>query len=76
MLDFNSLLRPPYIFLILGVGSISAAVIFTCTGKVWVRFNGWAYRAEKPGTFWREVALYYLGGMWFLGYFLDKIYRL
>lgn len=76
MPDLNSLLRPPYIFLILGIVSISAATVFTYTGKVWVRFNGWVYRAKKPGTFWLEVALYYLGGVWFVGYFLYKIYGL
>ncbi len=76
MPDLNSLLRPPYVFLLLGIISISAATVFTCTGKVWVRFNGWVYRAKKPGTFWLEVALYYLGGVWFVGYFFYKIYGL
>jgi hypothetical protein len=70
MPDFSTLLRPPYVFLILGILSISAAVVFTCTGKVWVRFNGWVYRAKEPGWFWWEVALYYLGGVWFVGDFL------
>jgi hypothetical protein len=70
---FNSLLRPPYIFLILGVASISAATVFACVGKVWVRHNGWVYRAKEPGWFWWEVALYYLGGAWFVGHFLHKI---
>jgi len=74
--DLHSLLKPPYVFLILGVASISAAVVWTCTGKVWVRFNGWVYRANKPGSFWCEVALYYLGGVFFIGYFLYKVYGL
>jgi hypothetical protein len=65
--------RPPHIFLILGVISISAAVIFTCTGKVWVRFNGWVYRAKEPGWFWWEVALDYLIGICFVGYFLYQV---
>jgi len=39
-------------------------------GKVWVRFSGWVYRAEKPVTFWWEVALDCLIGVWFIGYFL------
>jgi hypothetical protein len=69
MPELKSLLKPPYIFLILGVVSISAATVFTCTGKVWVHFNGWVYRAKKPGTFWWEVALCYLGGVWFVGLF-------
>lgn len=73
MLD---LLRPPYVFLTVGVMSISAATFFTCTGKVWVRFNGWVYRVNKPGWFWREVGLYYLGGIYFIGCFLHKVYGL
>ena len=71
--DLASLLRPPYIFLILGVVSISAAAVFTCMGKVWVRFNGWVYRAKEPGWFWWEVALDYLIGVCFIGYFFSKI---
>jgi len=74
--DLSLLLRPPYIFLILGVVSLLAAVVFTCTGKVWVRFNGWVYRAKEPGWFWWEVALDYLIGGCFIGYFLFKIYGL
>jgi hypothetical protein len=74
--DLSSLLRPPYIFLILGVISISAAAVFTCTGKVWVRLNGWVYRAKEPRWFWYEVAGDYLIGIGFIGYFLYKIYGL
>jgi hypothetical protein len=73
---FSWFLRPPYIFLILGVISISAAVVFTFTGKVWVRFNGWVYRAKEPKWFWWEVALDYLIGFGFVGYFLFKISEL
>jgi hypothetical protein len=73
MPDLASLLRPPYIFLILGVISISAAAIFTCTGKVWVRLNGWVYCAKEPGWFWWEVALDYLVGFCFIGYFLYRV---
>ena len=73
MSDLNSLLRPPNIFLILGVVSISAAAVFTCMGKVSVRFNGWVYRAKEPGWFWWEVALDCLIGVCFIGYFLSKI---
>jgi hypothetical protein len=60
----------PYIFLILGVASISAAAVWTSTGKVWVRFHGWVYRAKEPNRFGWEVAIYYLGGVCFVGYFL------
>jgi hypothetical protein len=70
------LLRPPYVFLILGILSISVAAVFTYTGKAWVRFNGWVYRSKEPGWFWWEVALYSLCGIWFVGYFLYKVYGL
>lgn len=67
---FRQLFSAPDIFLILGVISISAAAVFTCTGKAWVRVHGWVYRAKEPRWFWWEVALYYLVGVWFVGYFL------
>lgn len=70
MPDWYSLLRPPYVFLILGIISFTAAVVWTCTGKAWVRFHGWVYRAQEPKWFWWEVALYYLVGLGFIGYFL------
>jgi hypothetical protein len=75
-LILNSLLRRPNIFLILGIISIFAATVFTFSGKAWVRFSGWVYRAKEPGWFWWEVALYYLVGVWFVGYFLYKVYGL
>jgi hypothetical protein len=67
------LLRPPQVFLILGIASIFAAVVFTRLGKVWVRFGGWVYRAKQPGWFWWDVALYYFIGVCFIGFFLCKI---
>jgi hypothetical protein len=68
--------RPPHIFLVLGILSACAATVFTYTGKAWVRLNGWVYRDKEPGWFWWEVALYYLCGVWFVGYFLYKVYGL
>jgi hypothetical protein len=73
MPNLASVLRTPYDFLILGIASISAAVVFTFTGKAWVRFNGWVYRAKEPRWFWWEVALYYLAGVWFVGYFFYRV---
>jgi len=67
---WNTPIRSPYLFLILGGISLSAAVVWTCTGKAWVRFCGWVYRAEEPKRFWSEVATYYVGGIVFLGIFL------
>jgi hypothetical protein len=69
----GTLLRPPYIFLILGIVSILAALVFACLGKVWVRFNGWVYRAKEPREFWGEVVAYFFVGVCFIGYFLSKV---
>ena len=73
MPDSPSLLRPPTIFLMLGSISFSLAVVWTCIGKARTRFHGWVYRAEEPNQFWFQVALYYLVGVGFLGYFWYKI---
>jgi len=69
-------LRPPYIFSIVGIISFSAAVVWTWTGRVWVRFDGWVYRAKEPNWFWFEVAMYYLGGAFFVGLYFYKVYGL
>jgi hypothetical protein len=73
MPDLGSLQRSPYIFLILGVIFISAAVVFTCTGKVWVRFNGWVYRAKEPRAFWVNTLILYFVGVCFIGGFLFTV---
>jgi hypothetical protein len=69
--------RPtPYVLLIFGVISVFAAVVWTCTGKAWIRFHGWVYRAEEPNRFWLEVVTYFLIGVCFIGYFLYEVYGL
>ena len=57
---------PTYPCLIFGFISISAAVAFTQMGRLWVRFNGWVYRANEPKTFWLEVSIYFLIGFFSL----------
>jgi hypothetical protein len=57
MPDLTSPIRSPSLFLILAVISFSAAVVWTCTGKAWIRFHGWVYRAQEPKRFWWEVAM-------------------
>jgi hypothetical protein len=70
MQNWKEPIKSPYLFLILGLISISASAVFICLGKVWVRFNGWVFRAEEPRSFWGEVAAYSLVGVAFVGYFL------
>jgi hypothetical protein len=74
MPDLYSLIRPPYIFLILGTISFFGAVVSTYTGKSWGRFGGFVYRAEEPKQFWWLVATYYFVGVWFIAYFLYEVY--
>jgi len=74
MPDLYTLLRPPYIYLILGVIFVSAAVVSTCSGKTFARYAGLAYRAKEPVQFWGTVAIYFLGGVCFIGYFVYKVY--
>lgn len=73
MPDLHSLLKPPYIFLILGVISFSAAAVSTCTGKTWARFQGCIDRAKEPNDFWWVVAIYYLGSVFFIGMFFYEV---
>jgi hypothetical protein len=68
--DLQLFLRSPYFSLIVGVISFSLGTVWTCTGRVWIRFHSWVYRAEEPVTYWIAIAVYYLGGVFFIGKFL------
>ncbi len=70
MPDLSFLFKPPYMFLMLGVISLSGAAVSTCTGTTWLRLHGRIIRAKEPGEFWRTVATYYLLGIGLIGYFL------
>lgn len=72
----DSYSRPPYGLLLFGIFSFFMAVLGTCTGVTGARYGGWVYRAKEPKQFWRLVAMYYLGGVCFIGYFLYKVYGL
>ena len=76
MPDLHSLLRPQYIFLILGVISLCVGMVSTCTGVAWARYGRVIYRAKEPRQFWEDVATCYLIGVCFIGYFLYKVYEL
>jgi len=73
MPDSSSLFAPPYLFLMPAVASVSAAAVFTCTGKAWNRFRGWIYRTKEPRRFWWEVSLYYFVGFGFVVCFLLRL---
>ena len=67
------LLKPPYGFFTFGMLVLFLAVVYTITGKAYVRFQGWAYRAKEPKRYWGEVVTYYLLGAGLIGLFLYEI---
>jgi hypothetical protein len=50
-------------FLILGIVLMVMSLIFTLTGICLVKYGGIIYRAEDPKTFWQNIALYCLLGL-------------
>ena len=57
MIDWDSLLNPKFIYLILGVIFLSLAVLSTFTGKAYSGYGGWARRAKQPTQFWCGVVV-------------------
>jgi len=70
----HSDLRPPYGLLMFGLFLLVLAVGGTCTGEAWAYFGQVVYRDKEPKQFWRLVAMHYLVGVCFIGYFLYKVY--
>jgi hypothetical protein len=68
------LLRPPYAFFTAGTFVLFLAVVYTYTGKAWIRFHGWVYRVKEPKRYWLEVAMYYLGGFFLIGIFVYEVH--
>jgi hypothetical protein len=63
----------PLFYLIAGFIVISVAVHEILTGRAWVRSNGWVYRANEPKTFWWNVAILLLIGLFLVGYCLSLV---
>jgi hypothetical protein len=63
-------LKPPYTLLDAGMFVVFLAVIYTYTGKAYIRFHGWVYRADEPKRYWLEVIAYYVVGVGLIGLFL------
>ena len=73
---FSYLIYEPYRSLLLGIGLLLLAVICTCTGKALAPYHGVVRRAEDPGAFWFNIAIYALVGLFFIADFLSKVKRL
>lgn len=67
-------IQRPYIIFTFGAALLFAGLVWTYTGKVLDRFHGWVYRADDPKRFWWQVAMYYLGGVGMILFFLYKIH--
>ena len=50
-----------------GFAVIALAVHETFTGKVYVRFYGWVPRTDAPKTYWWNLVLLYLLGLFLIG---------
>jgi hypothetical protein len=57
----------PHGWLVFGCVLLFLGLAYTCMGKAFLRFQGWVYRSEQPKEFWWSVAMYYLGGILFIG---------
>jgi hypothetical protein len=66
--------EPPYIFLILGLVFLGAAMISTFTGESFAYLGRILERDKQPKAFWRDVFVGYLGGVFLIAYFFYKIY--
>lgn len=65
--------NPPFGWFVSGVVFLALAVGGTLTG-VALAGGGRVYRAEESKQFWWLIALYYLGGVGFIGHFLYQLY--
>jgi hypothetical protein len=75
MSDSFWFLKPEFGLLTFGTFLLLLAVVYTYTGKAWIRFHGWVNRADEPKRHWSEVAMYYLFGIGFIGLFLYPCVR-
>jgi hypothetical protein len=73
MPNLDSLLNQKFIYCILGVVFLLAAVISICAGTTVARYNGWVYRNKEPSNFWSVVAIYVFGGILCIGIYLHSI---
>jgi hypothetical protein len=69
---YSYLIDRQHRFLLIGIVLLLMAVVFTLTGESLER-GRMAHRAEEPKRFWWDVALFYLGGIFFIGLYLFNI---
>ena len=70
---FSYLIDRQHRFLLIGIVLLLMAAVFTLTGETVERYHGMVYRTEEPKRFWWDVALFYLGGIFFIALYLLNI---
>ncbi|HUA99525.1 MAG TPA: hypothetical protein VMA34_14435 [Terracidiphilus sp.] len=70
---FSYLIDRQHRLLLIGIVLLVVAVVFTLTGESIGRYQGLVNRAENPKRFWWNVALFFLGGIIFIGLYLYHI---
>jgi amino acid transporter len=64
----------PLGLLIFGMGIMFLAMVYTCIGKVSDHSFGWVERSNDSRGYWLTLAVYYLGGLSFIGFYLYKVH--
>jgi hypothetical protein len=59
--------------LLVGIILLVVAVVFTLAGESLEPFGRRVSRAEEPERFWRDVALFYLGAIFYIALYLFNI---
>jgi hypothetical protein len=67
---FSYLIDRQHRFLLIGILLLVMAVFFTLTGETVERWRGIVSRSEESKRFWWDVALIYLGGIFFIALYL------
>ncbi len=56
--------------LLVGIILLVIAVVFTLAGESWAPFGFRVFRAEEPKKFWLSIALFCLGGIFYIALYL------
>jgi hypothetical protein len=70
---FSYLIDRQHRFLLIGIIVLVIAVIFTLAGESLERYGRMVSRAETPKRYWWNVAMYYLGGIFFVALYFYQI---
>jgi hypothetical protein len=67
---YSYLIDRQHRFLLIGIVLLVVAGVFTLTGESLERYGGIVNRSEEPKRFWRNVAFFFLGGVFCIALYL------